>query len=114
MRWWKRPATCRLQSTSGMPHYAGAEVLGHGIGYLYPHDFPHHWVEQQYLPDEIKGARFYEPSNEGFEGKLKERWPACGGMKEPAGLRKKNSMTDKSPKNILTLLNRVLLCVWNS
>ncbi len=66
-------------------HYAGAEALGHGIGYLYPHDFPHHWVEQQYLPDEIKDAKFYEPSGEGFEEKLKERWPACRGRQVPSG-----------------------------
>jgi len=56
--------------------YDGAEVLGHGVGYLYPHDFPHHWVEQQYLPEEIKDAEFYKPSGEGFEGSIEERWPA--------------------------------------
>jgi putative ATPase len=66
-------------------HYSGAEVLGHGIGYLYPHDFPHHWVEQQYLPDEIKDAVFYEPSGEGFEEKLEERWPACRGKRASHG-----------------------------
>ena len=70
-------------------HYAGAEVLGHGIGYLYPHDFPHHWVEQQYLPDDIKDARFYEPSNEGFEEKLMERWPACRGKEGSSGSKEK-------------------------
>ena len=40
-------------------HYKGAEKLGHGTGYKYAHDYPGHYVEQQYLPDEIKDARFY-------------------------------------------------------
>lgn len=42
-------------------HYKGAAKLGHGIGYKYAHDYPNHYVKQQYLPDEIKDARFYEP-----------------------------------------------------
>ena len=41
-------------------HYKGSKNLGHGIGYKYAHDYPNHYVEQQYLPDEIKNARFYE------------------------------------------------------
>lgn len=45
-----------------------AQALGHGKGYLYPHDYPGHWVEQQYLPDALKGARFYEPGDQGYEG----------------------------------------------
>ena len=40
-------------------HYKGAAKLGHGIGYKYAHDYPEHYVEQQYLPDEIKDAKFY-------------------------------------------------------
>ena len=40
-------------------HYHGSAELGRGIGYKYPHDFPGNWVEQQYLPDAIKGAEFY-------------------------------------------------------
>ena len=40
-------------------HYGGAQKLGHGIGYLYAHDFPEHYVKQQYLPDEIAGRTFY-------------------------------------------------------
>ncbi|MBR1599303.1 MAG: replication-associated recombination protein A [Lachnospiraceae bacterium] len=53
-------------------HYEGSKELGH-VGYLYPHDFPGHFVKQQYLPDEIKDERFYEPSDEGYEAKVKER-----------------------------------------
>ena len=41
-------------------HYSGHEQLGRGVGYKYPHDYPEHFVEQQYLPDEIKDYRFYE------------------------------------------------------
>ena len=53
-------------------HYGGHEKLGHGIGYKYAHDFPNHYVEQQYLPSEILGETFYELSNMGYEKKLKE------------------------------------------
>lgn len=48
-------------------HYAGAKALGHGQGYLFPHDFPHGIVAQQYLPDEALGATYYEPTPNGFE-----------------------------------------------
>lgn len=51
-------------------HYAGAKQLGHGVGYLYPHDFPKHWVAQQYLPDALKDMVFYEPSDSGAEPRL--------------------------------------------
>ena len=53
-------------------HYGGHEKLGHGIGYKYAHDYPNHYVEQQYLPEEIKGEKFYELSDMGYEKKLKE------------------------------------------
>jgi len=48
--------------------------LGHGQGYLYPHDFPGHFVPQDYLPGELAGARFYEPGEEGAEPELVRRW----------------------------------------
>lgn len=54
-------------------HYKGAQKLGHGIGYKYAHDYPDHYVDQQYLPDEIKDARFYEPGDLGYEKQIKER-----------------------------------------
>ena len=53
-------------------HYKGAQKLGHGIGYKYAHDYPHHYVEQQYLPDEIVGEKFYVPSENGHEKEIKE------------------------------------------
>ena len=53
-------------------HYGGHEKLGKGIGYKYAHDYPNHYVQQQYLPDEIKDEKFYELSDMGYEKKLKE------------------------------------------
>ena len=53
-------------------HYKGSAKLGHGIGYKYAHDYPNHYVQQQYLPDEIKDEKFYELSDMGYEKKLKE------------------------------------------
>ena len=54
-------------------HYKGAADLGHGIDYKYAHDFPEHFVKQQYLPDELEGVRIYEPGDLGYEKKMKER-----------------------------------------
>ena len=54
-------------------HYKGAAQLGHGMGYKYAHDYPEHYVKQQYLPDEIKDARFYVPTDIGYEKRIKER-----------------------------------------
>jgi len=50
-----------------------AEGLGHGKGYEYPHEFPEHWVSQQYLPDGLKGKRWYEPGELGYERAIRER-----------------------------------------
>ena len=54
-------------------HYSGHDDLGHGVGYKYAHDYPNHWVDQQYLPDEIKDKKFYEPGDLGVEKELKDR-----------------------------------------
>jgi len=53
-------------------HYKGAKKLGHGTDYKYAHDYPDHYVKQQYLPDEIKNARFYEPGILGYEKTITE------------------------------------------
>ncbi len=53
-------------------HYKGAAKLGHGIGYQYAHDYPDHYVKQQYLPDELQGMRFYEPTANGYEKRIKD------------------------------------------
>ena len=54
-------------------HYKGAGQLGHGVGYQYAHDYPEHYVKQQYLPEELTGAVFYEPGDLGYEKTMKER-----------------------------------------
>lgn len=53
-------------------HYPGAKELGHGIGYKYAHDFEGHYVKQQYLPDELVGTVYYEPTENGVEKRIKE------------------------------------------
>ena len=59
-------------------HYKSHEQLGHGIGYKYAHDYPNHYVEQQYLPDEIKDAVFYHPTGNGYEEKIREYFEKIG------------------------------------
>ena len=61
-------------------HYKGAQKLGRGIGYKYAHDYPGHYVDQQYLPDEIKNARFYEPGGLGYEKTIREYLEKIRGM----------------------------------
>lgn len=53
-------------------HYPGAKELGNGTEYKYAHAYPNHYVKQQYLPDEIKDSRFYEPTDIGYEKKIRE------------------------------------------
>ena len=53
-------------------HYRGAQKLGHGDGYQYPHDFPKHYVRQQYLPDNLAHRRFYHMSDQGYEKDIQE------------------------------------------
>ena len=53
-------------------HYKGAEKLGHGLGYKYAHDYPRHYVKQQYLPDGMEDCVFYEPTENGFEKQIRE------------------------------------------
>lgn len=53
-------------------HYKGASKLGRGIGYKYAHDYKNNYVGQQYLPDELKGSKFYRPTTNGYEEKITE------------------------------------------
>ena len=53
-------------------HYKGAAKLGHGLGYKYAHNYENHYVEQQYLPDEIKDRKFYIPTDNGYEKQIQE------------------------------------------
>lgn len=55
-------------------HYSGSQKLGHGIGYRFPHDFPNHWVEQQYLPDTLAGRTYYEWGENKTEQLAKSYW----------------------------------------
>ncbi|MEA4972664.1 MAG: replication-associated recombination protein A [Candidatus Metalachnospira sp.] len=65
-------------SVSGVPshlrdsHYSGASNLEHGVGYKYAHDYPGHYVKQQYLPDELIGHIYYEPTENGIEKKIRD------------------------------------------
>ena len=53
-------------------HYKGASKLGRGTGYKYAHDYPNHYVEQQYLPYELNGKEFYKPTGNGYEARIRE------------------------------------------
>lgn len=61
-------------------HYKSAAKLGHGIGYKYAHDYPDHYVEQQYLPYELNGKEFYSPTGNGYEIKIKEHMKKLKGQ----------------------------------
>ncbi len=62
------PVPLHLRDT----HYHGADKLGNGKGYKYPHDFERHYTPQQYLPDNLNDTVYYKPSDEGYEKKIKE------------------------------------------
>ncbi len=62
-------------------HYKGAAKLGHGIGYQYAHNYENHYVDQQYLPDEIKDMSFYELSDQGYEKTIQEHFMKIGHRK---------------------------------
>lgn len=66
-------------------HYQGAERLGHGAGYLYPHDYPHGVVSQDYLPQGLEQARYWRPSGNGYERRLLERMEAIDALLRPKG-----------------------------
>ena len=69
-------ADVKEQRTNAVPihlkdsHYKGSEKLGHGVGYKYAHDYPQHYVDQEYMPHK---AVYYEPTLQGYEAKIKER-----------------------------------------
>lgn len=60
-------------------HYKGAEKLGRGLGYQYAHNYPNHYVEQQYLPDALVGTTFYEPTEMGYEKTIREHFARIKG-----------------------------------
>ncbi|GAA1279481.1 ATPase AAA [Planotetraspora silvatica] len=61
-------------------HYPGAAKLGHGKGYQYPHDFEHGLVRQDYVPQELRDRRYYEPTSHGAEARFGERWSKIRGF----------------------------------
>ncbi len=73
-------AMCVVKETKTPPvpthlqdaHYKSAEKLGHGLGYKYAHDYPNHYVKQQYLPDGLTDQVFYEPTDIGYEKQIRE------------------------------------------
>ena len=73
-------AAAEVRNTGNLPvpphlqdsHYRGAAKLGRGLGYQYAHDYPNHYVEQQYLPYELTGKEFFKPDGNGYEAKIKE------------------------------------------
>lgn len=77
----------RNEKISGIPthlqdaHYKSASKLGHGVGYQYAHAFPNHYVEQQYLPDELVGRSFYRPTKNGYEKTIQEYFKKIHGGK---------------------------------
>ncbi len=76
---WSARDHVRSRPSSGVPahlrdgHYQGAGRLGHGVGYRYPHDDERGWVEQVHLPPEVADARFYFPSDHGYEHEIAQR-----------------------------------------
>lgn len=73
-------------------HYKGAQKLGRGTGYKYAHDYPNHYVEQQYLPYELNGKEFYKPTGNGYEAKIREHMKR---IKEEALHEKKKETRDR-------------------
>ena len=73
-----QPVPIHLRDTS----FRGADKLGHGKGYKYPHDFPGHVVEQEYMPPSVKGKRYYIPGELGSDGKIRQNHIKQGKIKE--------------------------------
>ena len=63
-------------------HYKGSKKMGHGVGYLYAHDYPNHYVEQQYMPSELLGRKFYLPTDNGYEKNIQEYFRKIHGEKD--------------------------------
>jgi putative ATPase len=72
------PVPAHLRATP----YQGSKKLGHGQGYLYPHDFPGSYVQQEYAPEEARSVPYYEPTDNGHEAKIKARMESRKGEKQ--------------------------------
>ncbi len=71
------PVPLHLRDT----HYAGSDRLGSGKGYIYPHDFPGHWVRQEYMPPEVRGRTYYHPTEMGHEDVIRKNHQVREGRK---------------------------------
>ena len=71
------PVPVHLRDT----HYAGHDRIGSGDGYKYPHDFPGHWVKQEYMPPEVKGKKYYKPTEMGHEATILKNQQAREGRR---------------------------------
>ena len=71
------PVPVHLRDT----HYQGHERIGSGEGYKYPHDYPNHWVRQEYMPPEVRGKKYYQPTEMGHEATIRRNHEAREGMK---------------------------------
>jgi len=78
-------------------NYPGARELGHGKGYLYPHDFPGHYVRQEYLPPGTKTRTYYEPTEHGHEAKFKQRLSSLRGSSTPPSPQKTAAPESQEP-----------------
>ncbi|MBI5032668.1 MAG: AAA family ATPase [Chloroflexi bacterium] len=91
--YWKALAEVEAEGKIDVPNHLkdssrDSKALGHGKGYKYPHEFPGHWVAQQYLPDRLRGKRFYEPSDQGKEKDIAarlEKWRGENGKENQQG-----------------------------
>lgn len=87
--YWKALAVVEEEGIVEVPDHLkdasrDGQALGHGQGYKYPHDYPYHHVQQQYLPDRLQGTRFYEPGNLGYEVNIRKRLTFWRGEKGSA------------------------------
>ncbi len=85
-------------------HYTASEKLGNGIGYQYAHDYPNHYVKQQYLPDAIKNERLYHFSDVAYEAKLQQYFNSIGKTDY-----KKGKKVMQGKYKVITLLRKYTL-----
>jgi putative ATPase len=81
-----------------------AEALGHGQGYIYPHEQPNHHIGQQYLPKDLLGTYFYRPSDQGYEAQVQDRldrWRRA--QREALGIEKTVDLPELSEKEVETI-----------
>jgi putative ATPase len=89
------------------PSAGSGQALGHGEGYVYPHEQPGHHVGQQYLPTALLGTYFYSPSEQGYEAQVKdrlERWRAA--QEKALGIEQTETLPELSEAKVLDIKRR--------